>query len=92
MKPNSDMDFFFLISDTYISFCPKILYSSGSSEQIKCLISLSEILDYVSFKAAFSTISKLKLVSLSQSDFLSSTLIPFHLLSFCSNLDLLLQL
>lgn len=33
--------FIFLISDAYISFYPNIVYSSGSSEQIKCLISLS---------------------------------------------------
>lgn len=72
--------FIFSISDTYISFYPKIIYSSGSSEQIKCLISLSEILDHVSFEAAFSPISKLMLVGLSQSDFPSYNLDTFHLL------------
>lgn len=79
MKQNSDTDLFLLILDTYILFYLKIVYSSGSSEQIKCLISLSEILDHVSFEAAFSPIPKLKLVGLSPSDFPSYNLDTFSL-------------
>jgi len=49
---------------------------------MKCLISLPEVPDHVSFEAVFSLTSNLKLASLSQSDFPSCDTGTFSLVIF----------